>query len=492
MKQQDFKELCDACDNVLLEDDSVSRVAISWLHILKWDPGFLEKYNSLFLEINMRERARLFLLLLRYSGISLIRIIKGIWVRGFYVNKNLQKCESDFLFISHLINKELIDKKNDFYFGDIPDDLNSFGYSSSIAMINHIGIKNYLIPEAFNKEFPRKIVMLKSLSFFIEVKIYYFQILEALKLLIKRNKNNLHNRISKEAAIQALSNTTANNLRLKIQISDLVRHVKPRFIMLTYEGHAWERLIFSEVRKIDPTIRCIGYQHALIKQQHAIYRDLGHNYDPDIIATSGVIDLDNLENKSKNTKIIKVNIGSSKKFLRASSYNHKDKLETTTCLVLADGNLKESSRILSFASDLARLNPNVHFIFRLHPASDKKTLLKNNPALNKSKSNIIWSYSSLEEDFEMSNLALYRGTNAIFVAASYNVLPIFYGSERSTAIDPLSDIADIRISINETNQFFDILEAMDSTHYNELIKKILKYCNVKYSDLNIESLIRVL
>ena len=92
----------------------------------------------------------------------------------------------------------------------------------------------------------------------------------------------------------------------------------------------------------------------------------------------------------------------------------------------------------------------------------------------------------------MSNLALYRGTNAIFVAASYNVLPIFYGSERSTAIDPLSDIADIRISINETNQFFDILEAMDSTHYNELIKKILKYCNVKYSDLNIESLIRVL
>jgi hypothetical protein len=67
---------------------------------------------------------------------------------------------------------------------------------------------------------------------------------EALKLIRSKNVNELHNKVYREAAIQALSNSTANNLRLKMQISDLLRLVKPRFIMVTYEGHAWERLIF--------------------------------------------------------------------------------------------------------------------------------------------------------------------------------------------------------------------------------------------------------
>lgn len=54
---------------------------------------------------------------------------------------------------------------------------------------------------------------------------------------------------------------------------------------------------FLEARKIDPKIKCIGYQYALIKRQYAIFRYLGENYDPDLIATSGVIDLKNLEKK---------------------------------------------------------------------------------------------------------------------------------------------------------------------------------------------------
>jgi hypothetical protein len=67
---------------------------------------------------------------------------------------------------------------------------------------------------------------------------------EALKLLRNKNVNELHNKVYIEAAIQALSNSMANNLRLKMQISDLLRLVKPRFIIVAYEGYDWERLIF--------------------------------------------------------------------------------------------------------------------------------------------------------------------------------------------------------------------------------------------------------
>ena len=142
-----YKELCEACDHLLREGgSSVSRLAISWLHILKSHPSFLKQYNHLFYEKNIRERKRIFLQLIRYSLITFVKIFKGIWSREICISKNIEQAESDFLIISHLINKELIDKKNDFYFGDIPSKLHEFGMSSTVAMINNIGIKKYMLP----------------------------------------------------------------------------------------------------------------------------------------------------------------------------------------------------------------------------------------------------------------------------------------------------------------------------------------------------------
>ena len=112
MKEVHFKELCEACDHLLREGgSSVSRVSISWLHILFRRPGFLEQYKHIFYEINIRERKRIFLQLVSYSLITFVRIFEGIWSREIYISKNIEQAESDFLIISHLINKELIDKK---------------------------------------------------------------------------------------------------------------------------------------------------------------------------------------------------------------------------------------------------------------------------------------------------------------------------------------------------------------------------------------------
>ena len=166
MKEVHYKELCEACDDLLREgDSSVSRLAISWLHILKWHPSFLKQYKHLFYEINIRERKRIFLQLMRYSLITFVRIFKGIWSREICISKNIQQTETDFLIISHLIDKELIYKKNDFYFGDIPSKLNEFGMSSTFAMINHIGIKKYMLPNDWGGVQHRRIVLSKSISF---------------------------------------------------------------------------------------------------------------------------------------------------------------------------------------------------------------------------------------------------------------------------------------------------------------------------------------
>ena len=493
MKEVQYKELCEACDHLLREGgSSVSRLAISWLHILKSHPSFLEQYKHLFYEINIRERKRIFLQLIRYSLITFLRIFEGIWSRDICFSNNIDQTESDFLIISHLINKELINKKNDFYFGDIPNKLNEFGMSSTVAMINHIGIKKYMLPSDLENVHHSRIVLSKSISFVDEIKIYLTQIKEALRLKNLKSDSELHVRVFKEASMQALSSSTANNLRLKKQVSEILKIVKPKCIMVTYEGHAWERLIFSEARKIDSNIKCIGYQHALINGQHAIYRSLGEKYDPDIIATSGVIDLVKLEKRINNNKTIKINIGTSKKILYESMPNNDSLQKGRTCLVLADGGREGCIQMLLFANTLASLNPEVQFIFRLHPRTNKQLLINQNPVFKAYKSNITWSSSSLEKDFEMSHLALYRESNAIFGAASFGVLPIFFGNDEGDMWDPLSDLADVRLSLKEVNQFSDIVKARFSNKHKKLIRIIFEYCNKKYDNLNIEPLIRVL
>ena len=493
MKEVHYKELCEACDHLLREGgSSESRVAISWLHILKWHPSFLEQYKHLFYEINIRERKRIFLQLMRYSLITFVRIFKGIWSREICISKNIQQTETDFLIISHLIDKELIYKKNDFYFGDIPSKLNEFGMSSTFAMINHIGIKKYMLPNDWGGVQHRRIVLSKSISFVDEIKIYLTQIKEALRLRNLKSASEFHTRVFKEASMQALSSSTANNLRIKKQVSEILKTVKPKYIMVTYEGHAWERLIFSEARKIDSNIKCIGYQYALINGQHAVYRGLGDKYDPDIIATSGVIDLEKLEKRINNNKIININIGTSKKILYESIPNNDSLLKGRTCLVLADGGREECIQMLLFANDLASLNPEIQFIFRLHPRTNKQLLLNQNPVFKEYKSNITWSSSSLEKDYEMSHLAIYRDSNAIFGSASFGVLPIFFGNDEGDMTDPLLDLADVRLSLKEVDQFYDIVKVRFSHKHNKLIKIIFEYCNKKYDNLNIEPLIRVL
>ena len=77
----------------------------------------------------------------------------------------LEQAESDFLIISHLMNKELIYKKNDFYFGDIPSKLNEFGMNSTLIMINHIGIKKYMLPSDWENVQHSRIILSKSISF---------------------------------------------------------------------------------------------------------------------------------------------------------------------------------------------------------------------------------------------------------------------------------------------------------------------------------------
>ena len=135
-----------------------------------------------------------------------------------------------------------------------------------------------------------------------------------------------------------MSASTFEALRLAKQIVDIAQTIDAKFIITTYEGHSWERLVFYYARKLNPSIKCFGYQHAAVfEHQHAIKRQLNSQYNPDIILTSGKIS-HRILSESELLKCIRINCLGSPKHTNVKLL--KDKVNC--CLVVPQGSVFES------------------------------------------------------------------------------------------------------------------------------------------------------
>ena len=77
-------------------------------------------------------------------------------------------------------------------------------------------------------------------------------------------------------------------MRIATQVEEIIKKTKPGALIVTHEGHAWEKMAFYAARKVEPSIQCVGYTHApLFENQHAALRLLSKTFNPDKIFTSG-------------------------------------------------------------------------------------------------------------------------------------------------------------------------------------------------------------
>ena len=90
------------------------------------------------------------------------------------------------------------------------------------------------------------------------------------------------------------------NLRHVSQLMKCIYKLKPKIVIFTFEGHAWERLLNYQIKTLDQNIKTIGYQFSVLKKnQIGILRNLKKKYNPDYIATTGSITKNYLKNKNK-------------------------------------------------------------------------------------------------------------------------------------------------------------------------------------------------
>lgn len=401
-------------------------VANTCLHILSSShPDFLENYN-----LSTKDRVWA---LIRVKLVLVVRAFQSIFNGKYYCTRQ-KDVKSDVLFISHLTNKQQVSQDSDAYFGDLPNQLLLNGVSSSVVLMNHAKANKQQVLDGWGcSEIPR-FVLGSSLGFLSEIKLYFDQrkSKQQLKSILRDLK--IDKILAEDILYYHLSASTFDALRVAKQIANIASRTNAKSIVTTYEGHAWERLVYYYARKVNLNIKCFGYQHAAVfKYQHALKRPLGNAYNPDVILTSGNI-TQQILNNCKSLRNTKIRCLGSPKHLKPGTLT--DKIDC--CLVVPQGTVRECLHLFKLSLIYARQHQNQKFIWRLHPLLSFEKLKKHSPIFKKTPDNIYLSERDLDDDIQNCDSVLYRGSTAVLKAINAGLKPIYYQqSADELSIDPI-------------------------------------------------------
>ena len=488
-----YDQLCDACDALLQKDTlSTERKANTWLHIIREHPIFLQSYTAIFAKGTPSFLLFLFLKLLKYSLIGGLKIFHCLY-RNIIKREQLSKLISsyDYIFISHLLNKDFQEREFDFYFHALPQKLQHQEGKALMVYINYIGEVNHSLAKKWKNHEVDKIVLPRYLSVREELKIRVLLFKDAFRLLFEKSNTKISRRIKLQAAVEAFSPASHFNLRMGFQIEQIVQEVQAKQLYTTFEGHPWERIAFAFARKSNVSIKCIGYQHALIfRKQHAIKRRLGQRFDPDFILCSGEDGQAKLEKADLIPASKLLRFGTNRTTLASEKVSSRINLKRNTVLMLAEGDLIEVLPFLDFFYKLAQQNKSLQFIVRFHPMTSVKKVLKLRKHLNHLPLNMIFSNKTFEEDLARSDFAIYRGSTTIIKAVQYGLVPIYIKRPNEMSIDILDHFASLRYAISSPEEFEEIILNSPDI-FDQKLDRLIQKVNQFFSPLNYDEALKI-
>ena len=476
MKRNEYLNLAKACDTLLLAPDSTpERIAIAWLHIVREHPTFLQPYTDQLESAGViGPRFSRFVRTFAFLGGYWRLCIKWLVSGGIpWFATKLDPAPTDVFFLSHLLSSSPQDQQDDFYFGHAPADLARTGISTSIALINHTKIHPRQLALRFVSTAVPRFILSDSLSMADEFNLRQRLASEKQKLrtLVTDLPLGLEKQVAARAVIETMSGATLGNLRIGYQVAMLVQKLQPKALVVTHEGHAYERIAFYAARSVLPKITCIGYQHsAIFQNQHAIRRKLAPKYNPDYVVTAGVVAQSQLLDSNTlggipisvlgSTRIAKTPANSN---IKSAATRDPTNIERFGCVVLPEGIESECQLLFAFAIECALALPNINFVWRLHPLISFKTLLKRNRRLRERTPNIELSDRTLEEDIGRCHLALYRGTTAVVQAVMGGLTPIYLQMRGEMTIDPLYEVEKGKFIVRTPEEFAEMIGTLGDT-----------------------------
>ena len=496
ISQDQYIKLCKKCNEILnSKNSSLERVAMPWLHPIREHPIFLQRYNYIFFKksgfykffYSIKNRIKNILIWIR----QIYRSIFGN--NSYWYNNDVISPEVDCLFISHILNSSQLSNIDDFYFANIPSELVKRKYRVLVGYINGLDLCDREILEFIKPSSYTKVYFSNTLTLLQELSIRKLLRKESkeLKSNSKLNSDNFTKEIYNYASNVIFNGETQAMLRLYEQVRKLVQKCNPKVIVTLYEGHSYERICMAAARSINNNIVCISYQHTgTFRLSNTIKLQFQSQYNPNVIFTSGVECKEELSKLSifENTHIDVLGSIRGVDNLKIKKSNNKDQFN---CLVIPEGIISECIMLFRFSLECAILNPDIYFIWRLHPGVSFNEIKLKEKKFYNLPSNIILSVQSLEKDIELSRWVLYRGTTAIFKAISCGLRPFYLQDKGELTIDPLFNLKEWRIIIDSPYEFLDVINNdinSDFSVFSYFHDFAIQICSLRFSNLDINVL----
>lgn len=456
---EQYSEICKKCDKILLENsNNKARISIPWLHVLNEHPANLIQYEIIYKEDKIIYHTHF----LNYLFSSIKILIKSIFKP--ITNQNRIR-DNSVIFISHLLDPKDLNVDEDFYFGNLQNEIDKINKPNHLLLLNHTNLSSLFLNESSYKN--NKTVFPEYLRFKYELKLRINLFRESIRLYFKSlsTKNDfLQKRIYKYASIQALNNGSLLSLRLYYYLFSLIKLNKINLLLTTYEGHSWERMAFAACNnKIK--VKSVGYHHTIIfNRQHAIFREIKINYEPELIFTAGDYAKSYFININKNVYTLGTyKFNSLKESINKFPITNKN----PTCLVLPDAIISEIIYIFRLVLNFSKDYKHINFIFRLHPAINKTDFINQYNEFAILPNNICFSNNDLNLDFEKSNWFMYRGSNSAIYALIMGLRPIYIAKENELTLDCLFNFNEWKKVVYNYEELLNV--------FNSDLKNIIDY-----------------
>lgn len=454
MNETRLREIASRCDELMQDDLAIlERVAISWLHILNEHPTNLQRYRSVESPRSWRSDVSR-----EVRGIAQIarNILRAAMADALMDERDENLAPAQVLLVSQLVNERQLEAEDDFYFGRIQQLLADRGVSSLLLMRNHLAGPDRELRRSARREGQRARLLLPHTAGWKDEAQFAAAMFRTRRELMRETRTSLETlrrAVVREAARQAVSDTSIATLRLHRQIENICRLVRPEVVIVTYEGHAWERCAWDAARRVRPDVLCAGYQHTVLwKNSHAAKRLLrSERFDPDLVLTVGDVTREILDQTLEGIPI--ATVGTHRR-----ADGGKPPIDVgerpRRCLVLPEGIESECVILFKFAIQCAQRLPDVTFTFRLHPLLTFPMLAAKYAFLRTLPANVELSAVSIDDDFKRSAYCLYRGSSTVIYAVLAGLRPVYLAREGEMPFDPLYELNVWRRVVTKPEDFF--------------------------------------
>jgi len=444
----------------------------------------LEKYNNKFLYYipNLYKQD------LRWNKtpLKITNFLKSMFAQS-YLYDNFDKIKkAKICFITHYVGNNIVDKDDDFYYGSLFKNF-KLKIPFYVLLINHTDESLIDIKKKFkNSKINR--VYLNSNFNLLAYFIVTFKITKEYLYFLVRNFIN-------RKKIKYLDNIKINfnynfflNSRFTLKISNqiikiLAKSTNLNYLMITFEGHAFEKIIFNYCKT--QNIKSFGYFFSIMRQyKNFIYYNLAKDYQPDVVLTSG----DAAKKYFKlNTHYKKIEtLGCDRDLSKKKRFNilKNKRNRKLTILVCPEGIFSETIEMFNLINNKTLNDNNFQFIFRTHPVIN----IGNDLQKNLINENIIFSKESdIKKDFEKSDIILYAGSSVCIQAAMLGVVPVNYRNKNSSfSLDPLHEVNNFVVynNINLKLKINSIFRNRFNKKFNNQIFLIKKYSSSYFKKIN--------